>query len=69
MGKTATATITLVVEYDVQQTFEDDMSIHDMRDNWDEFIELPEGCMPKEWEYCEVTVGAIECEGEELESW
>ena len=69
MGKTATATIPLVVEYDVQQTFEDDMDLDDMRDEWDEFIELPEGCMPKEWEYCEVTVGAIECEGEISESW
>ena len=38
MGKVATALIQVTVEYEVDQTFEDDMSIHDMRDNWDEWI-------------------------------
>ena len=65
MGKVATALIQVTVEYEVDQTFEDDMSIHDMRDNWDEWIELPEGCMPKQWDYIEVDIYNIECEGEE----
>ena len=65
MSKAATALIQVTVEYEVDQTFEDDMSIHDMRDNWDEWIELPEGCMPKEWDYMEVEISKIECEGEE----
>jgi hypothetical protein len=67
MSKVATALIQVTVEYEVDQTFEDDMSIHDMRDNWDEWIELPEGCMPKEWDYIEVYISKIECEGEEWE--
>tara|TARA_B100001250_G_C19428336_1_gene626342 strand:+ start:447 stop:653 length:207 start_codon:yes stop_codon:yes gene_type:complete len=65
MGKVATALIQVTIEYKVDQTFEDDMSIHDMRDNWDEWIELPEGCMPKQWDYIEVDIYNIECEGEE----
>ena len=69
MSKVATALIQVTVEYEVDQTFEDDMSIHDMRDNWDEWIELPEGCMPKEWEYIEVEISKIECEGEEWYRW
>ena len=69
MGKTATATITLVVEYDVQQTFEDDMALSDMRDNWSEFIELPEDCIPDDWEYIEVEISRITCEEEEWERW
>ena len=65
MGKVATALIQVTIEYKVDQTFEDDMSIHDMRDNWDEWIELPEDCMPKQWDYIEVDIYNIECEGEE----
>ena len=65
MSKVATALIQVTIEYKVDQTFEDDMSIHDMRDNWDEWIELPEGCMPKQWDYIEVDIYNIECEGEE----
>ena len=56
MSKTATAIITLTVEYEVEQEFDDDMSPEDMKDNWDEFIELPEGCTPKEWEFVEVQI-------------
>ena len=40
MSRVATANIVITLEYDVEQTFEDDMSIHDMRDNWSEFINL-----------------------------
>ena len=65
MSKVATALIQVTIEYKVDQTFEDDMSIHDMRDNWDEWIELPEDCMPKQWDYIEVDIYNIECEGEE----
>jgi len=61
----ATATILVTIEYDVEQTFDNGVSIHDMCDNWDEWIELPEGCMPKEWDYIEVEISKIECEGEE----
>ena len=69
MGKVATALIQVTIEYEVDQTFEDDMSIHDMRDNWDTFVELEEGYMPKEWEYVEVEISRITCEGEEWEKW
>jgi len=40
MSKVATATIIITLEYEVQQTFEDDESIHDMRDNWEVFMDL-----------------------------
>ena len=65
----ATATILVTIEYDVEQTFDTGVSIHDMRDNWDEWIELPEGCMPKQWDYVEVDISKIECEGEEWYRW
>ena len=67
MGKVATANIVITLEYSVEQTFEDDMSIHDMRDNWNTFVELEEGYMPKEWDYVEVEISRITCEGEEWE--
>ena len=39
MSKVARANIVITLEYDVEQTFEDDMSIHDMRDNWEVFMD------------------------------
>jgi len=65
MSRKATATILVTVEYDVDQTFDDGVSIDDMRGYWNEWIELPRGCMPKEWDYIEVDISKIECEGEE----
>ena len=47
--KKATATIRVEIEYQVNQEFNDDVSLDDMRDNWDTFIELDDGCMPSEW--------------------
>ena len=60
MSKTATATIRVEIEYQVNQEFDDDVSLDDMRDDWDTFIELDDGCMPSEWEYVEVEVTNIE---------
>ena len=65
MSRKATATILVTIEYDVEQTFKDDVPLDNMRDHWDEFIEPPEGCLPKEWDYVEVEVSKIECDGEE----
>ena len=45
------------------------MALSDMRDNWSEFIELPEDCMPDDWEYIEVEISRITCEEEEWERW
>ena len=64
----ARATVMVTIEYDVEQTFKDDMTIHDMRDNWDQWIELPEGCMPKEWDYVEVDISKIEIDATK-EEW
>lgn len=69
MSRVATALIQVTLEYEVDETFDDGVSIHDMRDNWTEFQELPEGCMPDEWEYIEVEISRITCEGEEWERW
>ena len=69
MGKVATALIQVTVEYEVDQTFEDDMALDDMYDNWDTFVELEEGCMPDDWEYVEVEISRITCEGEDWERW
>lgn len=69
MSRKATATVLVTIEYDVEGEFPNGVSIDDMREHWDEFIELPEGCMPKEWEYIEVEISKIECEGEEWYRW
>ena len=69
MSRVATALIQVTLEYEVDETFDDGVSIHNMRDNWTEFIELPEGCMPDDWEYIEVEISRITCEGEEWERW
>ena len=69
MSRVATALIQVALEYEVDETFDDGVSIHDMRDNWTEFIELPEDCMPDDWEYIEVEISRITCEGEEWERW
>ena len=69
MSRVATALIQVTLEYEVDETFDDGVSIHDMRDNWTEFQELPESCMPDEWEYIEVEISRITCEGEEWERW
>ena len=66
MSRVARANILVTIEYDVEQTFEDDMSIHDMRDNWSEFINLNDNSViPKEWSVIEEDINHIECEGEE----
>ena len=78
MSKVAKANIVITLEYDVEQTFEDDMSIHDMRDGWEVFMDLndyqyentPEyrhikQVIPKEWSVIEQDINHIECEGEE----
>tara|TARA_R100000781_G_scaffold19484_1_gene14948 strand:- start:461 stop:667 length:207 start_codon:yes stop_codon:yes gene_type:complete len=65
MSRKATATMLVTIEYDVDQTFDNGVSINNMREYWDEWIEPPEGCLPKEWDYVEVDVSKIECEGEE----
>ena len=66
MSRVATANIVITLEYDVEQTFEDDMSIHDMRDNWEVFMDLNNNSViPKEWSVIEEDINHIECEGEE----
>ena len=78
MSKVATATIVITLEYEVQQTFEDDMSIHDMRDGWEVFMDLndyqyentPEyrhikQVIPKQWSVLTEDIERIECEGKE----
>ena len=40
MSRVATATILITLEYKVDQTFEDNISIHDMRDGWEVFMDL-----------------------------
>ena len=50
MSKTATATIRVEFEYEVEQEFDEGISFEDMDDNWNTFIELPESSIPKEWE-------------------
>ena len=78
MSKVATATILVTLEYDVEQTFDDDVSVYDMRDGWNVFMDLndyeyeniPEyrhikRVIPKEWLVIEEDINHIECEGEE----
>ena len=78
MSKVATATILVTLEYDVVQTFDDDVSVYDMRDGWNVFMDLndyeyeniPEyrhikRVIPKEWLVIEEDINHIECEGEE----
>ncbi len=69
MSRVATALIQVTVEYEVDETFDDDVSINDMRDHWTQFIELEDNGMPDEWEYIEVEISRITCEGEEWERW
>lgn len=64
----ARATVMVTIEYDVEQTFEYGVSIKDMRDEWTEYIELPDGCMPKEWDYVEVEISKIEIDATK-EEW
>ena len=64
----ARATVKVTIEYDVEQTFKDDVSIHDMRDGWNKWIEPPEGCIPKEWDYVEVDISKIEIDATK-EEW
>ncbi len=78
MSRVATATIVITLEYEVEQTFEDDISIHDMRDGWDVFMDLndyeyeniPEyrhikQVIPEQWSVLTEDIEHIECEGEE----
>lgn len=78
MSKVATANIVITLEYSVEQTFEDDMSIHDMRDNWEVFMDLndyqyeniPEyrhikRVIPDDWSVIQEDIEHIECEGEQ----
>jgi len=78
MSKVATATILVTLEYDVEQTFDDDVSVYDMRDGWNVFMDLndydyeniPEyrhikRVIPEEWLVIEEDINHIECEGEE----
>ena len=58
----------VTIEYDVDQTFEYGVSINDMRDQWDKWIEPPEGCIPKEWDYVEVDISKIEIDATK-EEW
>ena len=58
----------VTIEYDVEETFEYGVSIEDMRDEWTEYIELPDGCMPKEWDYVEVEISKIEIDATK-EEW
>ena len=64
----ARATVMATIEYDVNQTFDNGVSIDDMRDKWTEYIELPDGCMPKEWDYVEVEISKIEIDATK-EEW
>ena len=66
MSKVARANILVTIEYDVEQTFEDDVSIHDMRDGWNRFINLNDNnVIPQEWSVIEEDINHIECKGEE----
>ena len=78
MSKVATATILVTLEYNVEQTFDDDVSVYDMRDGWNVFMDLndydyeniPEyrhikRVIPEEWLVIEEDINHIECEGEE----
>ena len=56
MSKTATATIRVEFEYEVEQEFDEGVSFEDMEDNWDTFIELPESSILKEWECVDVNI-------------
>ncbi len=67
-GIKATATVMVTIEYDVEETFEYGTSIEVMRDEWTEYIELPDGCMPKEWDYVEVEISKIEIDATK-EEW
>ena len=67
-GIKATATVKVTIEYDVDQTFEYGVPINDMRDQWDKWIEPPEGCIPKEWDYVEVDISKIEIDATK-EEW
>ena len=75
MSKVARAKILVTIEYDVEQTFEDDVSIHDMRDGWSKFININDlaedgvftfdSVIPQEWSVIEEDINHIECKGEE----
>ena len=69
MSRVATALIQVTIEYEVDETFDDDVSINDMRDHWTKFIELEDNGKPDEWEYIETEISRITCEGEEWERW
>jgi len=56
MSKTATATIRVEYEFEVEQEFNEDASFEDMEDNWNTFINLPEGSTPKEWHMTDVNI-------------
>ena len=40
MSRKATATVLVTIEYDVDQTFDNGVSINNMREYWDEWINL-----------------------------